>query len=216
MRVLVKYFRDRPWLVIWLVIIAAGVLILGLAGQIRLQGSGQATWFEVSVVLVAAAIWCLAKFVFKTDLTEEYLLGFIFGVQWEFLTEPYWTYLPDKFNLIVWRDIPLLGLVGWGTNFTLVLLFSNWLCKKLFKLTDKELIFNWRILLCDAIAVQILGSAAEWTYGVLFHCWDYNMNFHMGKSFLGLGWEIHIGYMIVFFWYGTTLRVWKRKLEGDL
>ena len=42
------------------------------------------------------------------------------------------------------------------------------------------------------------------------------MEFGIGKSPLGLGWEIHIGYVIVMFWYGTTFRVWKLKLEGSL
>ena len=42
------------------------------------------------------------------------------------------------------------------------------------------------------------------------------MPFDLGNSPLGLGWEVHIGYIIVMFWYGTTFRVWKLKLEGAL
>lgn len=210
------YFKARPWLLIWLGIFAAGILILALAGQIHLQGDGYPTWYEWSVIVQVAAIWLIARFIFKVDLTEEYLLGVIFGIQWEFLTEPYWTYLPDKFNVLAWRDVPIMALVGWSTNFTIALLFSNWLGRKFFKLSPEQLMFDWRVLICDAIAIQIFGTAAEWTYGILFHCWDYNMDFGLGKSPVGLGWEVHIGYLIVFFWYGTTLRVWKRKLEGGL
>jgi hypothetical protein len=92
---------------------------------------------------------------------------------------------------------------------------SNWLARRFFKLTPEKLLFDPRILLCDAIAIQIVGSLAEWTYGILFHCWDYAISFGIGKSPLGLGWEVHIGYVFVFFWYGTTMRVWKSRLEGQ-
>ena len=59
-------------------------------------------------------------------------------IQWEFLTEPYWTYLPDRFNILVWKDIPLLMLLGWGTAFTMTLLLSNWLGK-----TVSSLLARW-------------------------------------------------------------------------
>ncbi len=210
------YFKARPWLVAWLGIFAAAIGLLGLTGNIHLQGSGRPTWLEWSVIIIAAAVWLFAKLVLHTDLSEEYLFGTLFGIQWEFLTEPYWTYLPDRFNVLAWKDIPLMGLAGWGTNFTVALFFSEWIGRKAFKLSAKKIIFDWRVLLCDALSIQLIGSGAEWLYGIHFHGWDYNLGFGMGKSPLGLGWEVHLGYMIVFFWYGTTMRVWKRKLEGAL
>jgi hypothetical protein len=212
------YLRPRKWIVAWAAIFLAALIALAATGQIHIQGNGWPTWYELSVPLIAAAIWAIARFVFKTDLTEEYLLGIIFGVQWEFLTEPYWTYLPDRFNVLVWKtkDIPLLALPGWGTTFALALLLTNWIGKEIFRLKPKELLFDWRVLFCDALSIQLIGMGAEWTYGILLHCWDYEIDFGMGKSPLGLGWEIHIGYMIVMFWYATTMRVWKLKLEDAL
>jgi len=211
---IIDYFKTRRWLLIWIGIFAAILIILGIAGQFRIYGPP--TLYEWSIIGQVSLIWIIAKFVFKKDLTEEYLLGLIFGIQWEFLTEPYWTYLPDKFAIQVWKDFPVIGVVGWSTNFTIALLFSDWLGKKLFNLNPKELRFNWKVLLCDAISIQIIGSLAEWIYGIVLGGWKYSMPFGIGKSPLGLGWEVHIGYMIVFFWYGTTFRVWKYKLEGDL
>ncbi len=212
----VGYFKARPWLVTWIIIFAAGLALLAVTGQVHMQGDGYPTSYELTAVGIYVAIWLIAKVLFKHDLTEEYLLGLIFGIQWEFLTEPYWTYLPDKFNVLVWKDIPLLMLMGWGAAFTLSLLLSHWIGKKLFKLNAKEIVFDWRVLLCDALAVSLVGIGGEWIYGILLGCWEYNMDFGIGKSPLGLGWEIHIGYVIVMFWYGTTFRVWKLKLEGSL
>jgi hypothetical protein len=209
------YFRQRHWLVVWLAVFAAGLIVLAVTGQIHTQGSGWPTIYEWSVVSSAVMVWIAAKLFLKLDLSEEYLMGIIFGIQWEFLTEPYWTYLPDKFNVLVWKDLPLMGLFGWGPTLTIAMYSSNWLARRFFKLTPEKLLFDPRILLCDAIAIQIVGSLAEWTYGILFHCWDYAISFGIGKSPLGLGWEVHIGYVFVFFWYGTTMRVWKSRLEGQ-
>ena len=213
-----NYFKNRPWLITWLFIFSLAIIILALTGNIHTQGNGKVTVYEWGLILSTIGIWIIANFLFKRDLTEEYLMGIIFGIQWEFLTEPYWTYLPDKFNVLAWKgkDIPLLALMGWGAVFTLAVIFSNFIGKTVFKLHPKQLIFDWRVLICDAIAIQLFGSFAEWLFGIVFHCWDYNLSFGIGKSLLGLGWEVHIGYMIVMFWYGTTFRVWKLKLENDL
>lgn len=215
---LINYFRARPWLIIWLIIFTLAIIILSATGHIHTQGNGRITGYEWSLILSTIAIWIIAMVIFKRDLTEEYLMGIIFGIQWEFLTEPYWTYLPNKFNVLAWsgKDIPLLALIGWGAVFTLAVILSNKIGKAIFKLTPKQFIFDWRVLLCDAIAIQLIGSFAEWLFGIRFHCWDYNLTFGLGKSPLGLGWEVHVGYMIVMFWYGTTFRVWKLKLEKEL
>lgn len=213
-----SYLAARPWLTWWAAIFGAAVLALGLSGNIHTQGNGWPTALEWSVLIIPVVIWLVAKLVFKTDLAEEYLLGTLFGIQWEFLTEPYWTYLPDKFNVLVWgtKDIPLLALPGWGTNFAVALLLSEWLGKKLFKLSPRQLVFDWRVLLTDTIAIQLIGSAAEWLYGIYFAGWIYTQDFGLGKSPIGLPWEVQIGYTIVFFWYGTTMRVWRLKLEKQL
>ncbi len=213
-----EYFKIRKWLIPGIIVAVCALIILALTGQIYTQGNGSITIFEWSCVISAILIWAIAKFVFKKDFIEEYIMGWIFGIQWEFLTEPYWTYLPNKFNILVWmgKDIPILALIGWGTVFTLTIQVSNLIGNKVFKLSPKQLIFNWRVLLCDALAIQIVGSCAEWALGIFLHCWTYNLEFGIGKSPLGLGWEVHIGYMIVMFWYGTTFRVWKLKLEGEL
>ncbi len=203
-------------LLIWSAIIGAFLTILAVTGLLHTQGDGFPTSYEWGIVGSVVLIWIVARFLFHTDFSEEYLLGFIFGVQWEFLTEPYWTYLPGKFNILAWKDVPIMALVGWCSAFALTLHLSEWLGKKIFQLSGLRLIFDWRILICDAVAIQIVGVSAEWLCGVLLKCWTYNVDFGLGKSPIGLGWELHIGYVIVMFWYGTTLRVWKSKLEGRI
>jgi len=217
-RGLIGYFSRRRWLV-W----AAGLFIvvfalLYLTGQIHAQGDGYPTLYELSMPLGAVLIWLFFKFALKQDLIEEFFMGWMFGIQWEIMTEPYWTYLPGKLNILVWagKDIPLLALAGWGPAFTLAILLSEALGKRLFGLNLRKIVFDWRTLVLDAVGIQVVGSLLEWFYGIKLHCWDYNIDFGIGKSPLGLGWEIHIGYMIVMFWYGTTFRVWKLKLEGKL
>lgn len=214
----INYFKTRPYLIAWITISTIILTSLAFSGQIYIQGNGYVTIYELSCVIGTIIIWLLAWFIFRKNFIEEYIMGWIFGIQWEFLTEPYWTYLPNKFNVLVWKgkDLPLLAIIGWGTVFTLTVQFSDLIGKTLFKLNSKQLLFNWRVLLCDAIAIQIVGSFAEWLFGILLHCWTYNLGFGIGKSPLGLGWEVHIGYMIVMFWYGTTFRVWKLKMEGQL
>jgi len=213
-----NYFKNRPWLGMWIGIFSAALILLGVTGNLHTQGNGLPTIYEIGFVSIVIIVWVIAKVFFKNDLTEEYLMGILFGIQWEFLTEPYWTYLPDRFNILAWhgKDIPLLALGGWGTTMTMALVISNWLGKRLFGLSGLKLLFDWRILLCDALAIQFMGTMAEWTCGILLKCWTYNLGFGMGKSPFGLGWEIHIGYMIVMFWYGTTMRVWKYKLEKKI
>lgn len=166
----------------------------------------------------AAGIYVVARYFFRKDLLEEYFMACLFGLQWEVMTEPFWTYLPDKFNIMVWhgKDIPVFAVFGWGNIFVASLLASNWLGGKLFKLSPEKLLFDWRVLFCDAISIQVLGSFSEWLFGIAFHCWDYSLPAGVGKSPLGLGWEVHLGYFFIMFWYGTTMRVWKMKLERAL
>jgi hypothetical protein len=216
MATLIRYFRRRPWLLVFLAVVALGLWALRASGNLHLQGNGRVTVYEWACVAATVLVWLVARLGCKTDLIEEYVMGWIFAAQWEFLTEPYWRYIPDKFNVVAWRDIPILALVGWGPTFALTLLLTNWLGRRLFRLDPRQLMFDWRVLALDVLAIQLIGSSAEWLLGVHFHCWDYTMPFGIGRSPLGLGWEVHIGYAIVFFWYGTTMRVWKYKMEGAL
>jgi hypothetical protein len=211
-----RFSNAGKRLLLWFSAFVGFLFILAVTGLLHTQGDGYPTVYEWGIVGSVILIWIVSRFVFRTDLTEEYLFGFIFGLQWEFLTEPYWTYLPDRFNILAWKDVPIMALVGWCGAFALTLQFSEWLGKKAFKLSGMQLLFDWRILLCDAVAVQIVGVSAEWLCGVLLKCWTYDVDFGLGKSPVGLGWELHIGYVIVMFWYGTTMRVWKSKLEGRI
>lgn len=217
-RRLVGYLAARPWLLAFLVAVGGGLALLAVTGNLWLQGNGRVTVYEWGTLLVTLALWLGAWLFFRRDLTEELVLGWVFGIQWEFLTEPYWTYLPDKFNVVAWhgKDVPVLALVGWGAVFALTMLLTDWLGKRLLGKPPAKLLFDWRVLLIDAAAIQVVGTAAEWFLGIHLGCWQYNLGFGIGTSPLGLGWEVHIGYMIVMFWYGTTYRVWKLRLEGAL
>ena len=212
------YFKARLWLRIWTVILAGALVLLYATGQIHAQGSGYPTIYEMYAVLNALGIYVFARIYLKQDLIEEYFMACLFGIQWEIMTEPFWTYLPDKFNILVWqgKDIPLFAAFGWGNIFVVSVLASNWLGRKFFGLSPEKLLFDWRVLICDAIAIQVLGSFSEWLFGIVFHCWDYMYSAGIGKSPLGLGWEVHLGYFFIMFWYGTTMRVWKLKLEHKL
>lgn len=213
-----KYFTDRPWLIAWFAVVTAALLILGLTGHIYIQGDGNITTYEVQAFLFATAVWCIAKYGFKKDLTAEFILGATFGCQWEFLTWSHWTYLPDKFNILIvhrW-GLPLIMIPCWGSILALVICFSNFLAGKVLKIPYKKLIFDKRILLCDMIAVQVIGCVIEAIVGVWIKAWTYDIDYGMGKSPIGLPWDIHIGYCIIIFWYATTMRVWNRRLDGDL
>jgi len=213
-----KYFQARLWLRIWFGIMVAASVLLYATGQIHTQGGGWPTSYELYALGNAIGVYVVARIFFKQDLIEEYFLACLFGIQWEIMTEPMWTYLPDKFNILVWqgKDIPLFAVFGWGNIFVVSILASDWLGKRLFRIAPRKLLFDWRILVCDAVAIQVLGSFSEWLFGIYFHCWDYVYSAGIGKSPLGLGWEIHLGYFFIMFWYGTTMRVWKLKLEHKL
>jgi len=212
------YYKARPWLKRWTMIGVAGLALLAVTGQFHVQGNGLPTIFEISSLLITIGIYTLSRIFFKQDLIEEYFMACLFGIQWEIMTEPMWTYLPGKFNILVWqgKDIPLFAAFGWGNIFVVSLLASNWLGRRLFGLSPRKLLFDWRVLLCDALAIQVLGSFSEWLFGIVFQCWTYDLPAGIGVSPLGLGWEIHLGYFFIMFWYGTTMRVWKLKLEGEI
>ena len=218
MRPFIDYFRQRPWLIAWLAVVSAGLLVLGLTGHIYIQGNGRITTYEIQSFLFAIAVWCVAKFIFKKDLTAEFVLGATFGCQWEFLTWSQWTYQPDKFNILIvhrW-GLPLIMIPCWGSILALIICFSNFLAKKVFRIPYKKLIFDYRILLCDMVSAQVIGCTIEAIVGIWIRAWTYDIDYGLGNSPVGLPWYVHIGYGIVIFWYATTMRVWNRKLDGEL
>ena len=72
------------------------------------------------------------------------------------------------------------------------------------------------ILICDMIAAQLIATPLESFVGIYLKSWRYDIDFGLGKSPLGIPWEVQIGYCIIVFWYATTMRVWNRKMDGEL
>ena len=63
------YFLDRPWLVVWMGIFTTALVVLGILGQIHVQGDGAPTRFEIIALCICAGVWIAAKLFFRRDLT---------------------------------------------------------------------------------------------------------------------------------------------------
>ena len=99
-----------------------------------------------------------------------YLLGGLcFGVYNEFLFEFCWTYSP-VLGPFLWRDVPLLVVLGWGTIGMLAMTLSDRLQRYLPRTPRHP---GAILLLLDVVVYAVLGMTEE-LFMSRAHFWSYN------------------------------------------
>ncbi|MCK5149281.1 hypothetical protein KAR48_21175 [bacterium] len=121
----------------------------------------------VIISLVTVFLTILTRFLIGRWSWGYWLGGFIFGVFNEFCFEFCWTYNPIM-GPMIWRDVPFLILLAWGSMALLALSISD-LIQKRFGCR-----FQW---FCDLMFFGVIGYAAE---RLLYFrgCWQYSFSLH--------------------------------------
>ncbi len=72
----------------------------------------------------ALALAYLSRLIGKRWYTGYFFGGFVFGLYNEICFEMCWTYSP-AFGPTIWRDVPLIVVIGWGVLTMLALVISD-------------------------------------------------------------------------------------------
>jgi len=95
-----------------------------------------------------------------------FLGGLIFGLYNEICFEMCWTYSPE-FGVTIWRDVPLIVVVGWGVLTMLALVLSDKACSH-FNITN-----FWPKRAVDVLMFCLVGIPNELIVSGLGY-WSYN------------------------------------------
>lgn len=147
------------------------------------------------------------------NVAGDILAGTMIGCFIEFATEPLWDY---HFKVVIYKDIPIAVLLGWGALFTLVTAFSEKLYKVILK-KDSILHYDKRIFIFDVIAAAIVAFPLE-TMGLKAGIWDYNydmLQWNWGTvPFFEMPYEALFGYCLLMLIAPTFVRYWQGAFEG--
>ncbi len=170
------------------------------------------TFMEVWGFIQVPLVWYLFRRFGKRNVTGELIAGTIIGAFIEFATEPLWDY---HLKVTVYKDVPLVIVIGWGMMFTLATCLSEWMYKKV---TGKTVVDDRdkRLLLLDvvcavavALPIEKLGLATGvWTYRYDLLQWDW------GKvPFFNMPLEALFGYALLMLIGPSYVRHWQREFE---
>jgi hypothetical protein len=171
---------------------------------------------EIGKGEIITAVFCItalsvAWFGFKKDLSGMFVSGIILGTAVEFITEAYWDY---SFKMFIWRDIPLFVIVGWGYSFSLFILLSDWVFKKVFR-PKNIAVDDKRILLCDALLGPLWFVSHELLGMNVFHLWTYSKV--SGWTYIipviNFPWEGVIGAVLFATVLPTFVRHWEKAFR---
>jgi len=116
--------------------------------------------------IFAGALWGLTRLIGKRWYLGYFLGGLTFGIYNEICFEFCWTYSPYLAPMI-WRDVPLIVIIGWGLATGLSLALSN-------RITDLLRLTNpWLKKLFDIVLFFCLGYISEVTMSMSGY-WHYN------------------------------------------
>ena len=127
---------------------------------------------EWLTLIIAIGGLLIAWFIFKKDLTGMYLAGMLMGLTIEYITEAYWKYSLKVFiwpNSPIWGDISFYVFLAWGYSFSMFVLFSNWLFKKMTRLP----VTDARTIVFDMILSPLWFVPYEFFGMQILHLWGY-------------------------------------------
>jgi hypothetical protein len=154
---------------------------------------------EVAVILFFYVTFLLT-FSRKRNILGEFLLGIAFGIGWELLTLNMWEY---DMPLVLFEDLSILLILGWGVVFVLTIHTSEYLQKQGVKAIPADLISAaW-------------GIGFEWFGHVYFNYWDYN-DVYAGPTFAGIPWMIFIAWFGLVMLFNHFIRNYDTIIEARL
>ena len=162
--------------------------------------------WEIISVLAFLLVMYLGKR-FKTLLLGEFIIGFLWGLYWEFSASPLFLY--KGFTIWIY-DVPLAILILWGVVVAGFILISNLLRTYLgFEtLTGR--------LLCDVLVAGTLGTVMEYVGSHQLGMWTYPTGTVL-HPILDVptawvqGWWITVGLLIT-----TFARVYDKIFEKEI
>ena len=114
----------------------------------------------------ALALAYLSRVIGKRWYPGYFFGGLIFGLYNEICFEMCWTYSP-AFGVTIWRDVPLIVVIGWGVLTMLALVIADRVC------THFHLSNFWLKRLVDVLAFCLVGIPNELIVSGLGY-WSYN------------------------------------------
>jgi uncharacterized membrane protein len=131
----------------------------------------------------AAAAALLSRIIGKRWYAGYFLGGLAFGIYNEFCFEFCWTYSPALAPMI-WRDVPLIVVLGWGLVALVSLTLSNAIIVKC------RVLNPWMDKLLDVLFFFCLGYSIELIMSKLGY-WKYNFDM------MEIPWSQVMGYFFV-------------------
>jgi hypothetical protein len=166
---------------------------------------------EIFVIVETAIVFGLF-FVLGKSIWRQWIAGVVLGILFELLTEPYWNY---HLSFYLFRDLSPIIMLGWGSSFVLVVNFSEWIYKRIFKRKRVD-IFDRRLFITDFLASLVVLTAMEYVGVNILHGWDYNsavLGWQIMIPYLNLPLEALFGLAIVAFMLPTYVRHWGQKTK---
>lgn len=122
----------------------------------------------------------VSRFIAKKWNFGYFLGGLLFGIYNEISFEFCWNY-SDALAPMIWKDIPLLVVCGWGANTMFALSIADRILEKMGKTENNPLRFGMDMLIFFAISVLNELSMANSGY------WQYNFEIQGALGIVALG-----------------------------
>jgi hypothetical protein len=156
-----------------------------------------------AVIILFFFVTMLITFGRRRNIMGEFLIGVLFGFGWEILTLNHWDY---NMPLVLFSDVSILIVIGWGVVFVLTLYTSDLI---------KALLKSKKYFIPDLIS-GFWGILFEWFGHVYFQGWDYNDFIGVGPDIAGLPLNIVIAWLGLVLLFNNFLRNYDTIIEGWL
>jgi hypothetical protein len=129
---------------------------------------------EIVSVVAVLGTYSIFRFVFHQRIGRMMIGGMLLGLAIEFSTEPEWNY---SLKCYIWRDVSPFVIMGWGAHMTWLVLFSEYLFKKIFGAEPGN---DFRLLITDVLAGVPILTTGELLGLHVLKIWNYDacLNWH--------------------------------------
>jgi len=160
---------------------------------------------EIVSVVAVAATYSAFRFVLHRSIGRMMIGGMLLGLAIEFSTEPEWTY---SLKCYLWRDVSPFVIIGWGAHMTWVVLFSEWLFKKIFGTEPGN---DFRLVITDVLAGVPILTTGELLGLHVLKIWKYEACLQWNTIIPGIQYPVEGIIAMVPFVMGvpSVLRFWR-------